>query len=935
MKFFLPTLLLVFHFQISDCQIIKKEKWNRFLLKSSSKDKEGLFFMVKKEFYNNQIKHDQNISLVKKLDEEYYIVKYKNRVILNQSLTNENIWAINDQWKLAANLEKFGDNIQSTFIIKSNCTLSANMEQELMYSDNQDSYYLINTSLKQIKNEFLHNDCVTYIGSESMIPQTESNVRDLNLTFNDINRLHIENPGLDGTGITVSIKEDIYDLNDLDLLGKDIPSGISSERVDNHATEMATIIGGRGNTYITGRGVAKEVKISSSNFADLFPDTDLEFSNLEINLQNHSYGTAIENFYGSLAESYDASTIRNPNILHIFSSGNRGLFAGTGNYSGIIGAANLTGNFKMSKNTLSIGSVDDHGLVIPTSSRGPAYDGRVKPELVSYSFIGTSNSAAMTTGLSSLIIQSYQEKHKSLPSSALIKALLINGAKDVGTKGLDYATGYGSIQGKRTIDNLNADQFILGEIANDASLTYELDIPENAVNLKITIVWTDLPSNAGNLGRALVNDIDMSLTGNGDSWLPWTLNGNPNNIEDLAIRTEDHLNNIEQITVENPSSGIYQINLKGTEITNDLQSFAISYQWDIENNFQWTYPSKGDNLPYDGETTPFLQWNNTYPASSVASLEYTVDNGVTWLTISEDIDLESETYRWDNYPDEIAISQLRMTINGTALASDEFIISRPLDINAGFDCGDSLLFEWNKVNLASSYNIYTLKGTDLTLVSNTSDTSLLVEMNDFPSNFISIEPLLADNRQGLRSLVFDLQQRNSACYLSSFFPIAFPQEERIELSTSITSIANVVSIVFEKSTGNGFEPIGSLTPTNREILFDDLNPSQGINIYRTVIVINNGERIISDESEVYYFTDKPFLMFPNPVEQASSISIFTKDFNDSGVVIDIYNMQGELIISKEILSDRDRISTLQFQSGIYIYQIKADKYNQSGRIIIE
>jgi hypothetical protein len=94
-----------------------------------------------------------------------------------------------------------------------------------------------------------------------------------------------------------------FDLNDIDLLNKHIPSQTQSANVTSHATAMATIVSGLGNSSALGKGVIQKAKIQSSDFLNIYPD---EVATLEgATTQNHSYGTLIENFYGSLANAYD------------------------------------------------------------------------------------------------------------------------------------------------------------------------------------------------------------------------------------------------------------------------------------------------------------------------------------------------------------------------------------------------------------------------------------------------------------------------------------------------------------------------------------------------------------------------------------------------------------------------------------------------------
>jgi hypothetical protein len=113
-----------------------------------------------------------------------------------------------------------------------------------------------------------------------------------------------------------------------------------------------------------------------------------------VSVQNHSYGTIIQQFYGAEAVSYDAYTWRNKNYVPVFSAGNKGLeSASEGPYTNLNGYANLTGNFKMAKNVITVGAIDNKGDVAPESSAGPMYDGRIAPQLIALGPNGTSDAA--------------------------------------------------------------------------------------------------------------------------------------------------------------------------------------------------------------------------------------------------------------------------------------------------------------------------------------------------------------------------------------------------------------------------------------------------------------------------------------------------------------------------------------------------------------
>ncbi|MBK8706084.1 MAG: S8 family serine peptidase [Saprospiraceae bacterium] len=244
----------------------------------------------------------------------------------------------------------------------------------------------------------------------------------------------------------------------------------------------------------------------------LLPDPDETYESLHVSVQNHSYGAGFGNYYDPGAFAYDWSAVLNPSLLHVFSAGNRGFQADTsGNYAGIVGYANLTGQFKMAKNVLLVGALDTLGAISPLSSRGPAYDGRLKPELVALGHEGSSNAAALVSGIALLVQQAYRDTHQGqLPESALVKAILCNSAEDAGPPGIDYITGFGNVNALQAVQTTMENRWFSGEINDQQQLAFPIDIPANATNLKITLAWADPPA-AVNTPWALVNDLDLSL----------------------------------------------------------------------------------------------------------------------------------------------------------------------------------------------------------------------------------------------------------------------------------------------------------------------------------------------------------------------------------------------------------------------------------------
>ena len=718
------------------------------------------------------------IKIIRSLHPGFLIVKTDRETLKQNASLFKDVKRVNDRWKLAAPLQSPEKQERYYFSIKAvsaqpvtKALTRISSIKIIKVSDNNITLY---TSLEDIINHVIPLEEVIYAGIESNQPREESRVLDLYLSPNTINKIHHSVPTLNGEAMTLSIREPIYNAADMDLIGRNIPSPLSGTEVSNHATDMATIAAGAGNSFITGKGVARASSITSSDYQDLFPDKDEDYTTYDAWVQNHSYGTEIENFYGARAEAYDLNTNRLPHLLHVFSSGNQGAATDEdGPYKDAAGFANLTGNFKMAKNILTIGSVDTVGRHVSFSSRGPAYDGRVKPELVAYSTQGSSNSAALVSGTVILLQQAFKQIEGAIPSSALLKSLLINSAMDAGAPGIDFTTGYGNVDADRTLNNLVEKRYFSGSVQHGETKTFDLDIPPLARDLKVTIVWND-PAAAPNAAIALVNDLDLSVE-NGTTFLPWILDAaaDKERLVKPATRGIDRINNIEQISIPVPQPGTLTISVEGFDVPAGPQQFFIAYQWDLSDQFSWTFPTGSDNIPYDGETGTYFFWKSTL-ANSTGILEYSIDEGVSWNGIAS-VDLSKGYYRWKFVPDVTASAQARMVVGNITYPTDMFTISRPPSVSVGFNCADSVMIQWRAVAGAEHYEIYSPGSLFLTPFAFTTDTTLIIRKDVTANTFYAVQPVLKDGKQSIRSPLFDYELLGSTCFLISFLDEVIPE----------------------------------------------------------------------------------------------------------------------------------------------------------------
>ena len=741
------------------------------------------------------------------------------------------------------------------------------------------------------------------------VPKEEAALNEFDLSTNSVNQVH-EQFFLSGIGMVASVKENRPDTTDIDLRGRWLPNPLASPFVNSHATTMSTIIGGAGNSFYTGKGVAWGTSITSSNFATLLPDQDASYQQSGVTIQNHSYGTGVENYYGADASAYDESAIRNPALLHVFSSGNSGDRTSTaGNYTGIPTYANLTGSFKMAKNIITVGAVDSFYNVAFLSSKGPGFDGRIKPEISAFSLDGTSGAAAIVSGTALLLQELYKQKNaNALPPSSLVKAILLNTADDVGRKEVDYQTGFGNLNAFKAMKSMNEQKYFSNS-TNGQQQTYTLTLPSGIRKLKITLCWTD-PAALPNTSKALVNDLDMKLVHqSGNSWLPWVLSSFPHldSISKPAQRNRDTLNNVEQITLDNPEEGLYTIFINGN-LKSGPQQYHISYHLELENSFQWYYPTTKDFLQPGKNAV--LRFQSGYEGN--ATLEYSLNKGASWSVISTSVNLSQRYYQW-KVPDVVSAVMFRMKINNDTYLSDTSIISKLSQLQVGFNCIDSILLFWDKSN-SPPYTVYTLGEKYLEPIATTTDTSIVLKKPLLNGLYYAVAPNV-NGLMGLKSYTINYLLQGVGCYIKSFLVDLVNNEARIKLE--LGSQYDIDSLILEKSGRTGFTrvryiPLGS----SLSYAVSDNELQSGGNTYRIRIVLANG-RSIYTSSETVYYLPSDYLLFPNPAK--GRIQIISK--SDDVAVLNIYNSTGQKIMERKITERIQTILLAQLRRGVYYVMI--------------
>ncbi|MEX1240070.1 MAG: S8 family serine peptidase [Cyclobacteriaceae bacterium] len=794
-----------------------------------------------------------------------------------------------------------------------------------LFKSHSSKLFIFSNPEEDAIDELMQAKSVLYVDNGGRIAREETVLGDFDMTMNSASAVHALHPDLAGEGIIISIKEKPFDINDVDLKGRVILNENFDEPSTLHATIMATVAAGAGNTSSFGKGVAWKASVTSSDFENLLPDPSADFLAAGVSLQNHSYGVGVENYYGIEAKEYDQSCAQSPEILHVFSSGNEGESSpADGYYQGIPGLANLTGQFKASKNTISVGSSDRYGNVVPMSSKGPAYDGRVKPELIAYGDGGSSEASAVVTGVSALLQHAYKNKYLRLPDAALVKATLVNSADDAGRPYVDFETGFGNVNALRAVRTITEERIRAGELTENEELVFDVDVPANQGLLKVTLAWND-PAGEPFSSKALVNDLDLSVYAGSTSetFLPWILQteNTLTALQSPAQRGIDTLNNIEQVTVVNPPAGVYQLKVKGSAVPQGPQSFYLVFEW--ASGFELLYPRKRNALR--SNTTNIIRWS--WFASPVqGKLEYKFADNDQWQVISESVPMQQRYYEWIP-PDTTGLLQLRFKVGTEGLESDTIALSAPQRLQVGFNCDQDVLFLWHHDPSATGYILYRLGEKYLEPVAISTDTFAIVSKNDQGSDLYSIAPLYVD-QAGVRESTIDFNLQGVGCYFKSFLPLENIVTDRAIFAVELGTTYNLESVALERYADGAFETIEVISNgINLAFTFTDPDVRSDLQSYRLRLKTKDGTVAYSSEVQVLFLGINEIYVYPNPAPAGSNANIIVNE--DTPTLINLYNMHGKLVRQFEDFEILKTISTSGLPGGTYVLRMRL----QNGKIL--
>lgn len=411
-----------------------------------------------------------------------------------------------------------------------------------------------------------------------------------------------ERGGYRGAGVWCAAVDSSPRETHVDLFGRISFVGPQRHQGDWHGTAVCGMLIGDGSANTRGRGMLPRghVLFQDSGYnglVDQYAAMQLILKQRGV-LQTDSSGSYSVAWYDIFAAELDDLVVQY-DLPYCRALGNTGNRMGSG----------------WPKNVICVGGVQygdtlqkDGHKPWKGSARGPAPDGRIKPDLVAFSDRimivgsahdrdydstgGTSIATPMVAGCLGLTTEMWASGvftprpvgvgiAERRPRAATAKALLINSASQYPMRGADngfhrFNQGWGFPDLKNLYD-LRKQMFVVNAdtlLEQSQTVSYSLPV-RGDTPLRVTLVWSDPPAMSGT-DKALVNDLDLDVV-SPDRSRYWGNNGLSDNIWSEPGGNPDVLNNVEQVLVQNPQQGLWTVRVSAPRIAIDQSPGDLAF----------------------------------------------------------------------------------------------------------------------------------------------------------------------------------------------------------------------------------------------------------------------------------------------------------------------------------------------------------------------
>lgn len=584
----------------------------------------------------------------------------------------------------------------------------------------------------------------------------------------------------DGTGVSVAINDDGFVGPHIDFKGRADQSDVIGDMEGSHGDMTVGIVGAAGNVNPLMRGMAPGAFLWVRNYSSSLPNTLSLHQNSSVMIFSSSYSDGCNAGYTSVTQMVDEQINDNPGLIQVFSAGNSNdsdCGYGAGNQWG-----NITGGHKMGKNVLTTANLYSNDMLAQSSSRGPASDGRIKPDISAHgqghwstypdhayaAGGGTSAAAPGIAGVLAQLHQAYRELNNGNNApSALLKAALLNTANDLGNPGPDFKYGWGKVNAYKALKTIEQERYLSNSITQSVTNNHVLSVPAGVQEMRVMVYWHDVEASTA-AAQALVNNLNMTIFDPfGLTHLPLVLDHTPNavTLNNPAAPGIDSINNVEQIRISNPAAGNYSIHIQGASIPFGPQTYYLVYEY-ILNDIRVTYPIGGESLlPGSSDR---IHWD-AYGNSGTFTAEYSLD-GISWSLLADNISGDARFIDF-TVPDTVSHAKIRISRGTVSDMSDEYfsIIQTPDNVHVSSICANvnmlELQLEWNSVPNADSYDIFRLGSVYMDSVGHTSNLSYSLLVPDTNEEYwFSVRARGPGGVVGQRALAIKVD--GNGCYLN-------------------------------------------------------------------------------------------------------------------------------------------------------------------------